>query len=136
MADKIHLTLVTPEQEMINDTEVDQVNIPGCEGDMGILPNHAPLITTLRPGRFSYEKGDEIVELVVSDGYAEVTDNRVTVLAESGEFLNEVDHGRAEAAKKKAEELLTQSDLEEEAQREAQDKLFRALARLETKKSD
>ena len=136
MADKIHLTMVTPEQEMINDTEVDQVNIPGTDGDMGILPNHAPLFTTLRPGRFSYEKGDDIIELVVSHGYAEVTDNRVTLLSESGEFLSDIDHTRAEAAKKKAEQLLAQPNLEEEAQRDAQDKLFRALARLETKKSD
>jgi len=136
MADKIHLTMVTPEQEMINDREVDQVNIPGIDGDMGILPNHAPLFTLLRPGRFSYEKGDEVIELVVSQGYAEVTDNRVTLLSESGEFLNDVDLSRAEAAREKAEELLTQPDLEEEAQRGAQDKLFRALARLETKKSN
>ncbi len=136
MADKIHLTMVTPEQEMINDTEVDQVNIPGTDGDMGILPNHAPLFTTLRPGRFSYEKGDDLIELVVSHGYAEVTDDRVTLLSESGEFLNDIDHQRAEAAKKKAEQLLAQPNLEEEAQRDAQDKLFRALARLETKKSD
>ncbi len=136
MADKIHLTMVTPEQEMINDTEVDQVNIPGVDGDMGILPNHAPLITTLRPGRFSYEKGDEVIELVVSQGYAEVTDNRVILLAESAEFLLDVDHTRAEAAKGKAEKLLAQPNLEEEAQRAAQDTLFRALARLETKKSD
>ncbi len=136
MADKIHLTMVTPEQEMINDTEVDQVNIPGTDGDMGILPNHAPLFTTLRPGRFSYEKGDDIIELVVSHGYAEVTDDRVTLLSESGEFLNDIDHQRAEAAKKKAEQLLAQPNLEEEAQRDAQDKLFRAVARLETKKSD
>lgn len=136
MADKIHLTMVTPEQEMINDTEVDQVNIPGIDGDMGILPNHAPLITTLRPGRFSYEKGDEVIELVVSQGYAEVTDNRVILLAESAEFLLDVDHARAEAAREKAEKLLAQPNLEEEAQRAAQDILFRALARLETKKSD
>ncbi len=136
MADKIHLTMVTPEQEMINDTEVDQVNIPGTDGDMGILPNHAPLFTTLRPGRFSYEKGDDIIELVVSHGYAEVTDDRVTLLSESGEFLNDIDHSRAEAAKKKAEQLLAQPNLEEEAMRDAQDKLFRAVARLETKKSD
>ena len=136
MADKIHLTMVTPEQEMIDDTEVDQVNLPGSDGDMGILPNHAPLFTTLRPGRLSYEKGDEVIELVVSYGYAEVTDNRVTLLAESGEFLNDIDHQRAQAAREKAEQLLAQPNLEEEAQRDAQDKLFRALARLETKKSD
>ncbi len=136
MADKLFLSLVTPEKEMVVDPEVDQVNIPGFDGDMGILANHAPLLTILRPGRFSYQKGEEEIELVVSHGYAEVTANRVTVLAESAEFLHEIDHGRAEAARAEAEKLLEKADLEEDTFKEAQDKLFRALARLETKKSD
>ncbi len=136
MADKLFLSLVTPEKEMVVDPEVDQVNIPGFDGDMGILPNHAPLLTLLRPGRFSYEKGEEVVELVVSEGYAEVTADRVTILAESAEFLHEIDHDRAEIARAAAEKLLEKADLEGEAFKEAQDKLFRALARLETKKSN
>jgi F-type H+-transporting ATPase subunit epsilon len=136
MADKLTLSLVTPVKEMVLDPEVDQVNIPGSEGDLGILADHAPLFTTMRPGRFSYQKGEEEIELVVSEGYAEVTDNRVTVLAESAEFLHEIDHDRAEAAHAEAEKLLEKADLEGEAFRDAQDKLFRAIARLETKKSD
>jgi len=136
MADKLTLSLVTPVKEMVLDPEVDQVNIPGSEGDLGILADHAPLFTTMRPGRFSYQKGDEEIELVVSNGYAEVTDNRVTVLAESAEFLHEIDHARAEAAHAEAEKALEKADLEGEAFKEAQDKLFRAIARLETKKSD
>jgi F-type H+-transporting ATPase subunit epsilon len=136
MADKLFLSVVTPKAEIVIDPEVDQVNIPGFDGDMGILANHAPLLTILRPGRFSYQKGDEEIELVVSHGYAEVTANRVTVLAESAEFLHEIDHDRAEAARAAAEKLLEKEGLEEEAFKEAQDKLFRALARLETKKSD
>jgi F-type H+-transporting ATPase subunit epsilon len=136
MADKLYLSLVTPVKEMVLDPEVDQVNIPGSEGDLGILADHAPLFTTMRPGRFSYQKGDEEIELVVSNGYAEVTDNRVTVLAESAEFLHEIDHDRAEAAHAEAEKLLETADLEGEAFKDAQDKLFRAIARLETKKSN
>jgi F-type H+-transporting ATPase subunit epsilon len=136
MAEKLFLSLVTPKKEMVADAEVDQVNIPGFDGDMGILANHAPLLTLLRPGRFSYQKGEEEIELVVSEGYAEVTANRVTVLAESAEFLHEIDHDRAETARAAAEKLLEKADLEGEAFKEAQDKLFRALARLETKKSD
>ena len=136
MADKLLLSLVTPQKEMVVDAEVDQVNIPGFDGDMGILANHAPLFTILRPGRFSYQTGEEEVELVISQGYAEVTDNRVTVLAESAEFVQEIDHDRAETARAAAEKLLEEAGLEDEAFKEAQDKLFRALARLETKKSD
>ncbi len=103
MADKLFLSVVTPKKEIIVDAEVDQVNIPGFEGDMGILANHAPLLTLLRPGRFSYQKGEEEIELVVSEGYAEVTANRVTILAESAEFLQEIDHDRAETARAAAE---------------------------------
>jgi len=136
MADKLFLSLVTPAKEMVIDPDVDQVNIPGSEGDLGILADHAPLFTILRPGRFSYRKGDEEIELVVSEGYAEVTNNRVTVLAESAEFLHEVDHDRAEIARAAAEKLLEKGDLEEKEFKETQDKLFRAVARLETKKSD
>ena len=136
MADKLFLSLVTPEKEMVLDPEVDQVNIPGSEGDLGILADHAPLFTILRPGRFSYQKGEEEIELVLSHGYAEVTNNRVTVLAESAEFLHEIDHDRAEIARAAAEKQLEKADLEGEAFKEAQDKLFRALARLETKNSD
>jgi F-type H+-transporting ATPase subunit epsilon len=136
MADKLFLSLVTPAKEMVIDPDVDQVNIPGSEGDLGILADHAPLFTILRPGRFSYQKGEEEIALVVSEGYAEVTNNRVTVLAESAEFLHEVDHDRAEIARAAAEKLLEKGDLEEKEFKEAQDKLFRAVARLETKKSD
>jgi len=136
MADKLFLSVVTPKKEIVVDAEVDQVNIPGFDGDMGILANHAPLLTLLRPGRFSYQKGQEEIELVISEGYAEVTEDRVTVLAESAEFLHEIDHDRAEAARAAAEKLLEKEGLEDEAFKEAQDKLFRALARLETKKSD
>jgi F-type H+-transporting ATPase subunit epsilon len=136
MADKLTLSLVTPEKEMVIDPDVDQVNIPGSEGDLGILADHAPLFTILRPGRFSYQKGEEEIELVISNGYAEVTNNRVTVLAESAEFLHEVDHDRAETARAAAEKLLEKGDLEEKEFKEAQDKLFRAVARLETKKTD
>ncbi|MFQ5482139.1 MAG: F0F1 ATP synthase subunit epsilon [Nitrospinaceae bacterium] len=126
----IQLAVVTPEGSMVGEA-VDQVNVPGSEGDMGILSEHAPLFSILRPGRLSYEKGDEVVTLVVSGGYVEVADNRVTVLAETAEFLHEIDRQRALAAKKTAEDLLARPDLEEEQVREAQKKLFRALARLE-----
>jgi len=133
---KIHLSVVTPEREMVNDLEVDQVNIPGGDGDMGILADHAPLFTTMRAGSFSYEKGDEVISLVVGTGYAEVTDNRVTVLAETAEFLDEIDLARAREALAKAEKHLEKDDLEEDEFRKAQDKLFRALARLEGREEE
>ena len=80
MADFLHLSLVTPEKQVVNEN-VDQVNVPGSEGDLGILQDHAPLITNMRPGPLSYQKGDVTTSLIVSGGYLEVTDNRVIILA-------------------------------------------------------
>jgi F-type H+-transporting ATPase subunit epsilon len=129
MSQKLILSIVTPEKLLVAD-EVDQVNVPGTEGDLGILYDHAPLLTNLRSGQLSYEKDGETVALVVSGGYLEVTDNRVTVLAETGEFLHEIDRERAERAHADAEKLLL-TDLSEEEFIETQKKLFRAVARLE-----
>ena len=129
MSQKIILSIVTPDKQLVAE-EVDQVNAPGSEGDLGILYDHAPLLTNLRSGQLSYEKDGETVALVVSGGYLEVTDNRVTVLAETGEFLHEIDRERAERAHADAEKLLL-TDLSEEEFIETQKKLFRAVARLE-----
>ena len=129
MNQKLILSIVTPEKKLVEE-EVDQVNVPGSEGDLGILYDHAPILTNLRSGQLSYEKGGETIVLVVSGGYLEVTENRVTVLAETGEFLHEIDRERAERAHSDAEKLLL-TDLSEEEFIEAQKKLFRAVARLE-----
>ena len=131
---KLQLSIVTPER-LVLDEDVDQVNVPGVEGDLGILYDHAPILTTMRPGRFSYElhgeKGRETTHMVVSGGYLEVTDNRVIVLAEAVEFLDEIDQERAKASLIKAEEMLSSADLSDDEFVEAQQKLFRAIARLE-----
>ncbi len=130
MAEYLHLSLVTPEKQVVNE-EVEQVNVPGSEGDLGILYDHAPIITNLRPGPLSYQKGEVTTQLIVSGGYLEVTDNRVIILAETAEFLQEVDRDRAEKAKSKAEAILLKTGISEEEFKDAQDDLFRAIARLE-----
>ena len=131
---KLKLSIVTPERLVLNE-EVDQVNAPGVDGDLGILYDHAPLLTTMRAGRFSYEllgeKGRETINMIVSGGYLEVTDNRVIVLAETVEFLDEIDKERAKNSLVKAEEVLANTDLSDDEFAEAQDRLFRAIARLE-----
>jgi len=135
MTQKLNLSIVTPEKLLVTE-EVDQVNVPGTEGDMGILYDHTPILTNLRPGQLSYEKDGETVVLVVSGGYMEVTDNRVTILAETGEFLKEIDRERAERAQAKAEELMNQPGISDEKFEEAQKKLFRAVARLENSENN
>ena len=135
MSEKLILNIVTPEKLLVSE-EVDQVNVPGSEGDMGILYDHTPILTNLRSGQLSYEKDGETIALVVSGGYLEVTDNRVTILAETGEFVHEIDRERAERAQAKAEELLGKADLSEEEFTETQKKLFRAIARLENSENN
>jgi F-type H+-transporting ATPase subunit epsilon len=135
MTQKLILSIVTPEKQLVSE-EVDQVNVPGSEGDLGILYDHAPILTNLRSGQLSYEKEGETVVLVVSGGYLEVTDNRVTVLAETGEFLHEIDRDRAERAQAEAEKMLGKTDISEEEYVETQKKLFRAIARLENSENN
>ncbi|MBT5986073.1 MAG: F0F1 ATP synthase subunit epsilon, partial [Nitrospina sp.] len=129
----LKLSIVTPERLVLNEG-VDQVNAPGIEGDLGILYDHAPLLTTMRAGRFSYEllgeKGRETINMIVSGGYLEVTDNRVIVLAETVEFLDEIDKERAKNSLVKAEEALANTDLSDDEFAEAQNRLFRAIALL------
>ena len=131
---KLQLSIVTPDRLVLTE-EVDQVNVPGREGDLGILYDHAPILTTMRPGRFSYEllgeKGKETTHMNISVGYLEVTDYRVIVLAEAVEFLDEIDKERAKASLVKAEEALANADLSDDEFAEAQNRLFRAVARLE-----
>ena len=135
MSQKLTLTVVTPEKELVSE-EVDQVNAPGSEGDFGVLYDHAPILTNLRSGQLSYENDGETTALVISGGYLEVTDNRVTILAETGEFLHEIDRERAERARSQAEEKLSNPDLSEEEFSETQKKLFRAIARLENSENN
>ena len=130
MTQKPTLSIVTPQKQLVSE-EVDQIIIPGTEGDLGILYDHAPILTLLRPGQLSYENEGKTVVLVVSGGYLEVTDNRVTVLAETAEFLDEIDRERAGRAQAEAEKRLGQADISEEEYVETQKKLFRAIARLE-----
>ena len=135
MTQKLILSIVTPEKQLVSE-EVDQVNVPGTEGDLGILHDHAPILTLLRTGQLSYEKEGKTISMVVSGGYLEVTDNRVTILAETGEFLHEIDCERAKRAQAEAEKKLGETDISEEEYIETQKKLFRAMARLENSENN
>ena len=132
--EKLQLSIVTPEKLVVSE-DVDQVNIPGIEGDLAILYDHASILTTMRPGQLSHEteteKGRQTTHMVVTGGYLEVTDNRVIVLAEAVEFLDKIDKARAEQARVRAEEMLARVDISDDEFEKAQRKLFRAVARLE-----
>ena len=84
MADSLQLRVYTPERELFDDA-VREVTAPGAYGQIGILPDHAALVTTLEPGELAYKQDGRVGRFSIGGGFAEVRDNVVTVLAESGE---------------------------------------------------
>ena len=127
MADVLQLEIVTPERLVEKDT-VSEVQIPGKDGYLGILPGHAPLITELGVGEIKYRGDGMEYRLAVAWGFAEVLPNKVTILAETAERANEIDLPRAQKAKQAAEERLQKADEEDET-----DKALNQLARAETR---
>jgi F-type H+-transporting ATPase subunit epsilon len=105
MADTLRLRIVTPERQML-DEEVDEVTAPGTVGEFGVLPNHVPFLTSLQPGRLLFKQRGQTHTLVIGGGFAEVSDNIMTVLANSAEEVGEINVERAQVALKKAEESL------------------------------
>ena len=90
MADKLHFSLVSPEREMFSG-DVDQVDAPGSEGMFGVLPNHAPFMTTLKPGPVTIYNGGETTRIFVRGGFADVTPQGLTILAEYAVDLADLD---------------------------------------------
>ena len=126
---KLQFEIVTAEHVVLSD-EVDLLVVPGIEGEMTILPSHAPLMTMLRPGELIVRKDGEDSSIFVSGGFFELMNDKVTILADSAERVEEIDMARAEEAKKRAEErveLRAQSDIDA-ARAEAA--LRRSLMRL------
>ena len=102
---KLKFEIITAERVVYTD-EVDIVVAPGIEGQLGILPHHAPLMTMLQPGEVVTRKGGEESAMFVSGGFLEVRGDKVIVLADTAERAEEIDVARAEAAKTRAEERL------------------------------
>jgi F-type H+-transporting ATPase subunit epsilon len=125
----IRLDIVTAER-MVYSEEVDMVVAPGFEGQLGILPHHTPLMTTLLPGELRIKKGAEEVSLAISGGFLEVRPDRVVVLADAAERAEEIDVERAEAARKRARERLSQHREPGFDGVRAEASLRRSLARL------
>jgi F-type H+-transporting ATPase subunit epsilon len=125
----IKLDIVTAEKVIFTD-DVDIVIAPGKDGELGILPHHAPLMTTLYPGELVARKAGNEYCLAISGGFLEVRPDRVIVLADAAERAEEIDVARAEAARKRAQEQLAHPGSSEESTR-AEAALRRALARLD-----
>jgi len=132
MADTFQLEIVTPEKKVVQDV-AEEMQLPGKNGYLGILPGHAPLITELAVGAITYRNGSETHHLAVAWGFAEVLPEKVTVLAETCEAAGEIDVQRAEKAKQRAEEHLQSANPETDYQR-ATSALMKAETRLEVAK--
>ncbi len=124
----MHVEVVTAERELYNG-EADELIAPGTEGEMGILPRHAALLSTLKAGQMVIKLGGAEEPLFVSGGFIEVSNNQVTVLADSAEHAEEIDQARAEAARRRAQELLEQGTSEVD-RAELTAALERAVSRL------
>ena len=124
----LKLDIVTAER-IVYSEDVDVVIAPGAEGQLGILPHHAPLMTILQAGELVVRRGGEEDTLAISGGFLEVRPDRVIVLADSAERAEEIDMERAEAAKKRAEQRLMEKTAETDVAR-VEASLRRAMARL------
>lgn len=129
---KLDLEIVTPERQVLAAT-VDEAVIPGTEGYLGVLPGHAPLLTSLAPGELSYRIDGQWRYLAVSGGFAEVLRNRVSILAETCERPGEIDAERARQQKESAEKALA-SETSEAGLRRARERLQKALTRLQVQR--
>ena len=132
MADTIELEIVTPERLVVKD-HAEEIQIPGRNGYLGILPGHAPLITELAVGEIVYTNAGVSTHLAVAWGFAEVLPDKVTILAEAAECAGDIDVPRAEAARDRAQQHLREAE-DSAAVEEATAALARAEARLSVAK--
>jgi F-type H+-transporting ATPase subunit epsilon len=125
----IELTVVTPEKAVVHE-QVDELQVPGAEGYLGILPGHAPLFSELKIGEVGYRQGDRWFFLSVAWGFVEVQPNQVRILAETAERAHEIDLDRAMRAKARAEERISKGG-DDIDYRRALIALERALIRIQ-----
>src|SRR5690349_18906880 len=135
MAEKIQLEVVTPERRVLAEP-VDMVTVPGLGGELGILPGHTPLISALQTGVLSYTQGGATRRLLVSGGFVEVNNDRVSVLADLAEFPEEVDAARARTEREEAERQLGAFTGSPEEMADVRARLDRANTRLQLSSGD
>lgn len=110
---KLHLTIVTRERKIV-ETDVDEVELPASDGEIGILPGHTPLLATLRIGQMKYRTGTTTMRLVLTWGFAEVLPDRVIVMAENARLPEEIDAAAAERERVELEKILADLSSQDE----------------------
>jgi F-type H+-transporting ATPase subunit epsilon len=129
MAEEMTLEIVTPERMTFKGI-IQEVTIPGTEGEFGVLKGHASLLSSVDHGELSFHQDQKKVRYAVHTGYAEVTSSRVTVLVESAERSDMIDLERAKRAKERAEEKLAKLSKEDAAFEKARLAMLRAITRM------
>jgi F-type H+-transporting ATPase subunit epsilon len=129
VADRLSLEITTPMRLVVAE-QVDEVVAPGIEGYFGVLPGHAPFLTTLGTGIVTYRNGRDEHQLAVSGGFAEVRNDKVIILADTAERPEEIDRARAERSRERAERRLSGRAQEEVDYARCQTALARAMTRL------
>ncbi len=126
----LNLEIVTPEKKVL-DTSVDSVTIPTSSGDVGIMTNHAPMISALRSGVLSYSKAGQSEKLVIAGGFVEISNNKVAVLADFAEKAEEIDADSAKQALDAASKSIAGWHGTAEEYESVKDNLDRAQARAQ-----
>jgi F-type H+-transporting ATPase subunit epsilon len=127
---KLRLEIVTPERALVTE-QVDEVQLPGAEGYFGVLPGHTPLLASLHVGELWYRIGAEKHYLSIAFGFVEVQPDRVTVLAQVAERAQDIDVGRAEAARKRAEERVARPGMADVDFERARIAMMKSIVRLQ-----
>jgi F-type H+-transporting ATPase subunit epsilon len=130
MAEKMKLEIVTPYSKVL-DMEVDEVTATGKVGEFGVLPGHAPFLTSLRIGELCYKNNGIATSMALNWGYFEIKDDRIIVLVETAETSDEIDIERAKAALGRAEEALKKMTSEDKQFKIYEAALERALIRMQ-----
>ena len=126
----LNLEIVTPEKRVFDET-VDAVTIPTTNGEIGILPNHAPLISTLKPGILTYSNRGATERMVISGGFVEVSTNKVSIMADIAERADEVNAEAARADRESSEKILSAWSGTEDEFNAEKERLEKAQARLQ-----
>jgi len=130
----IKFKIATPERVVYED-EIDQITLPTKLGEITILPNHLPLVSSLTTGEVLIKKGNEEIPLAVSGGFIEFANNKLTILADTAERVEELEESKIEEARKKVEELLAKKqDIDDVAYANLAAQMERELARLKVVK--
>ncbi len=132
MASTLKLEIVTPEAKTYSE-DVEMVTLPGVEGEMGIFPQHVPLMTQLAPGEITVRKNGQEFYLAVGDGFVEITGERVAILTDMAMPFDQIDEVKAEEARKRAEARLAEK-LDDEECAAVNAALANALAQLNVKR--